>query len=132
MFDLHALEKGSTSDKMNVLTFQAMTEDDFEAWVSITGGQIHVTKPQLSSKIELQSKRRETSLFLFIFNIFTDELDESGVDFVKKCIQVIESRDLEEQGLYRVVGMQSKVNSVVAGHFGRRINSFDRQICQNF
>jgi len=100
MFDLHALEKGSTSDKMNVLTFQAMTEDDFEAWVSITGGQIHVTKPQLSSKIELQN-----------------ELDESGVDFVKKCIQVIESRDLEEQGLYRVVGMQSKVNSVVAGHF---------------
>ena len=47
-----------------------------------------------------------------------DELDEAGVDFIKKCIQVIEDRDLEEQGLYRVVGMQSKVNSVVAGHFG--------------
>lgn len=52
-------------------------------------------------------------------------MDESGVDFVKKCIQVIESRDLEEQGLYRVVGMQSKVNSVVAGHFGRSLNSIE-------
>ena len=48
-----------------------------------------------------------------------DELDDSGLDFVKKCIQVIENRGLEEQGLYRIVGMQSKVNSVVAGHFGK-------------
>jgi hypothetical protein len=48
-------------------------------------------------------------------------LDDSGIDFIKKCIQVIERRGLDEQGLYRVVGMQSKVTSVVAGHFG---NSF--------
>ncbi len=47
-----------------------------------------------------------------------DELDDSGIDFIKKCIQVIERRGLDEQGLYRVVGMQSKVNSFVAGHFG--------------
>ena len=39
---------------------------------------------------------------------------------MKKCIQVIERRGLDEQGIYRVVGMQSKVNSVVAGHFGKR------------
>ncbi|CAF4417550.1 unnamed protein product, partial [Rotaria magnacalcarata] len=60
--------------------------------VSITGGQIHVSKPELSSKPEMQN-----------------ELDDSGIDFVKKCIQVIERRGLDEQGLYRVVGMQSKV-----------------------
>jgi len=46
-------------------------------------------------------------------------LDESGIDFVKKCIQIIERRGLHEQGLYRIVGMQSKVNSVVAAHFGK-------------
>jgi hypothetical protein len=46
-------------------------------------------------------------------------LDESGIDFVKKCIQIIERRGLNEQGLYRIVGMQSKVNSVVAAHFGK-------------
>jgi hypothetical protein len=46
-------------------------------------------------------------------------LDESGIDFIKKCIQIIERRGLHEQGLYRIVGMQSKVNSVVACHFGK-------------
>ncbi len=48
-------------------------------------------------------------------------MDDSGIDFVKKCIQVIERRGLDEQGIYRVVGMQSKVNSVVAGHFGKTL-----------
>jgi hypothetical protein len=56
MFDLHAIEKGGSSDKMSVLTCQAMTEEDFEGWVSITGGQINISKPQLSSKTEMQSK----------------------------------------------------------------------------
>jgi hypothetical protein len=46
-------------------------------------------------------------------------LDEAGIDFIKKCIQIIERRGLHEQGLYRIVGMQSKVNSVVASHFGK-------------
>ncbi|CAF3338689.1 unnamed protein product [Rotaria socialis] len=100
MFDLHVIEKGASSEKMLIFTFQAMNEEDFEGWVSITGGLIHVSKPELSSKPEMQN-----------------ELDDSGIDFVKKCIQVIERRGLDEQGLYRVVGMQSKVNSVVAGHF---------------
>ena len=36
-------------------------------------------------------------------------------------MQVIERRGLDEQGLYRVVGMQSKVNSFVAGHFGNSL-----------
>lgn len=57
MFDLHAIEKGGSSDKMFVLTFQAMTEEDYEGWVSITGGQIDVSKPQLSSKTEMQSRK---------------------------------------------------------------------------
>jgi len=56
MFDLHAIEKGGSSDKMLVFTFQSMTEEDFERWVSICGGQINVSKPQLLSKTELQSK----------------------------------------------------------------------------
>jgi hypothetical protein len=52
-------------------------------------------------------------------------LDDSGIDFIKKCIQVIERRGLDEQGLYRVVGMQSKVNSLVAGHFGNSSKNKD-------
>ena len=56
MFDLHAIEKGGSSDKTLFFTFQAMTEEDFEGWVSIFGGQIDISKPQLSSKTEMQSK----------------------------------------------------------------------------
>jgi hypothetical protein len=56
MFDLHAIEKGGSSDKLSICTLQAMTEEDFEGWVAITGGQIDVSKPQLSSKTEMQSR----------------------------------------------------------------------------
>ncbi|CAF5151772.1 unnamed protein product, partial [Rotaria socialis] len=54
MFDLHVIEKGASSEKMLIFTFQAMNEEDFEGWVSITGGLIHVSKPELSSKPEMQ------------------------------------------------------------------------------
>lgn len=51
-------------------------------------------------------------------------MDEAGIDFVKKCIHIVERRGLHEQGLYRIVGMQSKVTSVVASYFGN-----DRSNC---
>jgi hypothetical protein len=54
-------------------------------------------------------------------------LDDSGIDFVKKCIQVIELRGLDEQGLYRVVGSQAKVNSLVAGHFGNSLKNKNKK-----
>lgn len=54
-----------------------------------------------------------------MFPFKLDELDETGIDFVKKCIRIVERRGLQEQGLYRVVGMQSKVNSLVVSHFGK-------------
>jgi hypothetical protein len=120
MFDLHGIEKGGSSDKISIFTCQGMNEEDFEGWVSTTGGQINISRPQLSSKTEMQSinffrKNSERTEFFF----WLDELDDAGFDFVKKCIQVIERRGLDEQGLYRIVGMQSKVNSLVAGHFGK-------------
>ena len=46
-------------------------------------------------------------------------MDEAGIDFIKKCIRIIEYRGLQEQGLYRIVGMQSKVKLLVAMHFGK-------------
>ncbi|XP_037303565.1 rho GTPase-activating protein 26 isoform X2 [Manduca sexta] len=49
-------------------------------------------------------------------------LDESGFAFVKKIIAVIESRGLEEQGLYRVAGVASKVSRLVSCSLaGRRL-----------
>jgi len=100
MFDIHAIEKGAASDKLTVFTFQAMTEEDLEGWVSVMEGQTNVSRPQASARNEMQN-----------------ELDEVGIDFVKKCIHVVERRGLHEQGLYRMVGMQSRVTSLVSSHF---------------
>ena len=40
-------------------------------------------------------------------------LDESGFTFVTRCFSTLESRGLEEQGLYRVVGVFSKVTKLL-------------------
>ena len=56
MFDIQAIEKGASSDKPLVFTFQSMTDEDLEGWISIMGGQVNVCKPQISSKTEMQSK----------------------------------------------------------------------------
>ncbi|XP_067134409.1 rho GTPase-activating protein 26-like [Centruroides vittatus] len=40
------------------------------------------------------------------------EIDDIGFSFVKKCIEVIESQGLEDEGLYRLVGVNSKVNKL--------------------
>lgn len=55
MFDIHAIEKGASSDKMIVFTFQAMTDEDLEGWISVMEGQTTVVRPTISSKTELQS-----------------------------------------------------------------------------
>jgi hypothetical protein len=73
----------------------------------------------MKCKVKQKSKTEKINLSNRVFSRSTDELDEVGIDFVKKCIQIVERRGLHEQGLYRMVGMQSKVNSLVSSHFGK-------------
>jgi hypothetical protein len=40
-------------------------------------------------------------------------LDDVGFAFVKKCIDILEKRGLEEEGLYRVSGVGTKINKVL-------------------
>lgn len=47
-------------------------------------------------------------------------LDESGIQFLKKCIEVLENRGLEDQGIYRVVGVASKVTKLLSMGLDRR------------
>ena len=56
MFDVQAIEKGALSDKMIIFTFQAMTEDELQGWISVMGGLTNISKPQISSKTDMQSK----------------------------------------------------------------------------
>lgn len=41
------------------------------------------------------------------------QLDELGYCFVKTCIEIIESRGLDDQGLYRIVGVNSRVARLI-------------------
>lgn len=40
-------------------------------------------------------------------------LDELGYYFVQKCIETVEKRGLDDQGLYRVSGVNSRVNRLL-------------------
>jgi hypothetical protein len=47
-------------------------------------------------------------------------LDETGFGFVVSCIGELEARGLEEQGLYRLVGVSSKVSKLLSLGLERR------------
>lgn len=40
-------------------------------------------------------------------------MDEIGFAFVRKCIEILEKRGLEEEGLYRVSGVGTKINKLL-------------------
>ena len=41
------------------------------------------------------------------------QLDEAGFLFMQRCLGALEHRGLEDQGLYRVVGVNSKVTKLL-------------------
>lgn len=41
-------------------------------------------------------------------------MDEAGFAFVRKCIEVLELRGLEEEGLYRIGGVNTKITRLLA------------------
>ena len=94
----------TTVDKPNVVyTFQALSEEDRKLWLDAMDG-----KDPNYPIVGVSTKSEETVL------------DETGFTFVSKCIAVLEERGLEEQGLYRVVGVASKVNKLLAMGLDRR------------
>lgn len=77
-------------------TLQALSEEDRRQWMdAMDGKEPTYAMPGKSSKAE------ETVL------------DEVGFKFVNRCIEVLEKRGLEETGLYRMVGLNSKVTKLL-------------------
>jgi hypothetical protein len=108
-FDIIPVEKPNC-----LYTFQALSEEDRKLWLDAMDGKEPIP---INSNINLNSgkpliQRQEECL-----------LDELGFAFVQKCIQVIERRGLEDQGLYRVVGVASKVNRLIQLCLDRRKHS---------
>ncbi|KAK9700493.1 BAR domain [Popillia japonica] len=88
-----------------VYTFQALSETDRKSWMDIMDGK----EPMYTSSGKPQNNEERV-------------LDDVGINFVKRCIEVLESRGLEEQGIYRVVGVASKVTKLLNTGLDRRKN----------
>lgn len=102
-FDVIPTERASA-----VYTFQALSDEDRKLWLEAMDGQDAVHVPGVpSSSHDSQAKGDECAL------------DELGFAFVRKCIDFIEDRGLEDQGLYRVVGVASRVNKLIQSALNR-------------
>ncbi|KAL7019473.1 hypothetical protein ACKWTF_011131 [Chironomus riparius] len=82
-----------------VYTFQALSEKDRKVWLDAMDGKepVYLTPGKSTNTVQ------------------EDEyiLDEVGFAFVKKCIETLEKRGLEEEGLYRVSGVGTKINKLL-------------------
>ncbi|KAK7873479.1 hypothetical protein R5R35_011824 [Gryllus longicercus] len=87
-----------------VFTLQALSEEDRKLWMDAMDGK----EPMYAKPGKVNSKSEERPL------------DDIGFMFVKRCIEVLESRGLEEQGLYRLVGLSSKVTKLLQMGLDRR------------
>ncbi|NXG67287.1 RHG10 protein, partial [Hemiprocne comata] len=100
-FDLEA------SDRPGVpVTMQAFSEEDRKLWMEALDGKEAVS-------IILQQYHGALNFSIFFF-LLGAQLDKIGFTIIKKCISAIETRGINDQGLYRVVGVSSKVQRLLS------------------
>ncbi|XP_078601938.1 rho GTPase-activating protein 26-like isoform X23 [Branchiostoma floridae x Branchiostoma japonicum] len=102
------------NDKATTITVQAMSEDDRKAWLEAMDGKepIYQVPGTPSSTEEIWNVMPFLVTKKSSVESITDLLNDIGFTFIKRCIQSIETRGIEEQGLYRVVGVNSKVKKL--------------------
>ncbi|XP_063622732.1 rho GTPase-activating protein 26 isoform X2 [Cydia splendana] len=86
------------------LTLQALSERDRNAWLRALSPQNGVA--ELAGGAALGAGAGEAGAHA--------QLDDAGFAFVRRLVHVLEERGLEEQGLYRVAGVASKVSRLVS------------------
>ncbi|XP_035516733.1 rho GTPase-activating protein 10 isoform X2 [Morone saxatilis] len=105
------LELDITDRPGTVLTVQALSEDDQKFWMQAMGG-----KDPIGHYLgRTFSKERGIDA----------QLDDVGLSFVKNSISAIETRGINDQGLYRVVGVSSKVQKLLSLMIDETSNEVD-------
>ncbi|XP_021167793.2 rho GTPase-activating protein 42 isoform X1 [Fundulus heteroclitus] len=94
-FDIEVVES-----RHGVITLQALSEANRRLWMEAMDG-----KEPIYTLPSLLSKKEETFL------------NEAGFNFVKKCVELVETRGLTILGLYRTGGVNSKVQRLMASAF---------------
>lgn len=97
VFDLTLRDKGSTY----VNTYQALSYDDYKAWFAIMEGK------ELTPVSTAYSSKTDP---IYI-------LDRNGINFIKKCIQLLEDEKINEEGIYRKNGVSHKINQFIEKNF---------------
>ncbi|XP_076002102.1 rho GTPase-activating protein 42 isoform X1 [Genypterus blacodes] len=86
-----------------VLTLQALSESNRRLWLEAMDG-----KEPIYNLPAILSKKEETFL------------NEAGFNFVRKCIDLVEMRGLNTMGLYRIGGVNSKVQKLMTTVFSSK------------
>ncbi|XP_036793672.1 rho GTPase-activating protein 26 isoform X2 [Oncorhynchus mykiss] len=89
-FDVEAV------DRPGVITMQALSEEDRRLWMEAMDGR----EPVYNLNRDSQSEGLA-------------QLDVVGFNVVKKFIYAVETRGIDEQGLYRIVGVNSRVQKLL-------------------
>ncbi|KAM9678915.1 rho GTPase-activating protein 10 isoform 3-T3 [Trichechus inunguis] len=93
-FDVEVADRPGVS-----LTMQAFSEEERKQWLEALGG-----KEALFHSFNRAIPRQEGSA----------QLDKMGFTILRKCINAVETRGINDQGLYRVVGVSSKVQRLLS------------------
>ncbi|XP_041749514.1 rho GTPase-activating protein 26 isoform X3 [Coregonus clupeaformis] len=83
-------------DRSGVITMQALSEEDRRLWMEAMDGREPVYNLNRDSQNEGMV-----------------QLDVVGFNVVKKFIYAVETRGIDEQGLYRIVGVNSRVQKLL-------------------
>uniref|UniRef100_G1L5K4 Rho GTPase-activating protein 10 n=1 Tax=Ailuropoda melanoleuca TaxID=9646 RepID=G1L5K4_AILME len=94
-FDIEAADRPGAA-----LTMQAFSEEERKQWLEALGGK----EALLHSFNRAIIPRPEGSA----------QLDKMGFTILRKCISAVETRGINDQGLYRVVGVSSKVQRLLS------------------
>uniref|UniRef100_A0A673HGK2 Rho GTPase-activating protein 26 n=1 Tax=Sinocyclocheilus rhinocerous TaxID=307959 RepID=A0A673HGK2_9TELE len=104
-FDIEAV------DRPGVITMQAQSEEDRRLWMEAMDGREPVLYLRDRKFVSLSDL---ISFTIRDFYMLVAQLDVLGFNIVKKFIYAIETRGIDEQGLYRIVGVSSRVQKLLS------------------
>ncbi|KAM6985148.1 rho GTPase-activating protein 42 [Aplochiton taeniatus] len=96
-FDIEVVERHG------IITLQALSESNRRLWMEAMDG-----KEPIYTLPALLSKKEETFL------------NDTGFNFVKRCIDLVEIRGIDTLGLYRIGGVNSKVQRLMTTVFASK------------
>lgn len=118
-FDLTFAEKPG-----QVVTFQALCDEDRKQWLNAMDGK----EPTYQTTVAGAGGGGGQPMVPPVKPASDGScgLDEVGFAFARKCIEVLEARGLEEEGLYRIGGVNTKITRLIALGMDRQKTEKDR------